>query len=82
MILKAFSVVDSKPGVFSPPFFLQSTGLAIRQFTDLANDEKTTVSRYPEDFSLHEIGQFDDQSGTLSPLAVCINLGLASAFKR
>jgi len=80
MILQAFSVYDSKAKAFSPPFFQANNALAIRAFTELANDEgRNNVSRFPEDFSLHHIGEFDDSTGKLSELPPT-NLGLASQF--
>lgn len=77
---KAFSVFDSKAGTFSPPFFQPALGLAVRMFTDLANDKATTVGKYPTDFSLFYIGDFDEATGVLAPLTQHQNLGLAASF--
>lgn len=78
--MKVFSVFDLKAGAFLPPFFFQSIGLAIRAFTDVVNDAKSSVARYPGDFTLYQIGEFDEVKGVLTPLAQHINLGLASSF--
>lgn len=80
MVTKAFAVFDSKAGNFGVPFFTAVTAVAVRMFTDLILDNTSTVSRHPEDFSLFEIGSFDDVKGVLMPLGIPINLGLASVF--
>lgn len=65
MILKAFSLLDTKTGMFNTPFFMAHTGQAIRACIDIGQDPNTTVGRHPADFSLVEIGHFDDQTGEL-----------------
>lgn len=66
MILKAFSLLDIKAGVFSQPFFMAHAGQALRAVMDLATDLNTTVGRHPADFQLVEIGTFDDVTGVLT----------------
>lgn len=80
MVTKMFAVFDSKAKCYGVPFFFAATGLAVRAFTELTNDEKSTICKYPADFSLHEIGVFDDATGEVAKLEQQINLGLASAF--
>lgn len=65
MILKVFSVFDVKADAFQTPFFAPTAGLAVRMFKDLTNDERSTVSRYPADFKLVQVGEFNDQNGAL-----------------
>lgn len=64
MNLKAYSVRDKKGGFYGTPFFTRSHGEAERAFANLTDDPKSQVHKYPEDFSLHYIGQFNDQEGT------------------
>lgn len=51
MILKVFSVFDSKLQVFNTPFFSRSAADASRSFSDLVRDSRTTVGQHPDDFS-------------------------------
>lgn len=37
--------------------------LALRAFEGLVNDDKTLINSYPEDFSLHYIGNLGDTDG-------------------
>lgn len=68
MLLKMYSIRDSKAEVFNPPFFKHTHGEAERDFRNLVNDEKSFVNKYPEDFDLFYLGQFDDQTGKIEPL--------------
>lgn len=65
MIVKAFSIYDEKAAAFMPPFFLQTRGMAVRAFSDLAKDKTHEVSKHAEDYSLYEVGEFDQRSGSL-----------------
>ena len=56
MILKVFSVYDSKSAMFNTPYFSTTTPAAIRSFSDLANDPNTMVCKHPGDYVLYEIG--------------------------
>lgn len=81
MFIKIFSVHDSKVGSFRFPFFMQSTGQAVRGFIDLANDGKSEVCKYPGDFTLFEHGSFDDVTGALVVEKTPVNHGVAVTFK-
>lgn len=80
MILKIFTVHDSKAEAYLPPFFMSSRGQAIRAFTDTIADRSTQFSKHPADFTLFEIGEYDDQKGTLTQYETKQNLGLALDF--
>lgn len=65
MIQKIFAVRDSKTEAFLQPFFMPARGAAIRGFTDAVNDPSHGMGKHPEDYTLFEIGSFDDESGAL-----------------
>lgn len=66
--MKLYSIFDAKANTYCAPFECVSNGVAIRQLMDLVSDAKTTVSKYPEDFSLYFVGDFDTDNGQLLPL--------------
>lgn len=80
MILKVFTMFDSKVSSFMAPFYMQSNGAAIRALIDTMADSNNQFSKHPEDFTLFELGEFDDADGSfnlhLTPLSVatCISL--------
>ncbi|WNK12408.1 MAG: nonstructural protein [Microvirus sp.] len=65
MLLNAYTVYDNKALNYSPPFFVNTDGAAVRMFADIANDMGTNVGRHPADFSLFCIGSFSDSDGSL-----------------
>lgn len=82
MILKAFAVYDVKAEVYGRPFFLATKGLAIRSFADAAQDKNLDIGKYPSDYTLFEIGTFDDSCGMLKPLDANVPLGTALEYLR
>lgn len=79
MKLLMFSLYDTKASFFSPPWFAHHRGIAIRSVMDLSQDLNTTVARYPNDYVLYELGEWDDQTGVATPLAPT-SLGPVSGF--
>ena len=79
MLYKVYTVYDTKAEIYMNPFFQKARGEAIRSFTNLANDESTTVGKYPADFVLFEIGEYDDSSGELIS-GVHTSLGVALEY--
>lgn len=66
MKLRAFSLRDTKSETFGAPFFVPTAGIALRVVTELVNDRRTDVGKYPDDFILYDVGEFDTQSAQLS----------------
>lgn len=82
MILKTFAVYDAKLEAYLQPFFMQTTGAALRAWDAVVNDPSTQFFKNPEDFTLFEIGEYDDQSGTLQAHPVKLSVGIALQFKK
>lgn len=77
MVLKIFSVYDSKAEFHNTPFFMQSRGEAIRGFKEMADDGQTAIGRHPADFTLFELGEYDNLKATFSLHPTPVSLGLA-----
>lgn len=82
MILKIFSVYDSKAEAYLPPFFVASKGAAIRMFSDACNDVGHNFFKHAEDYTLFELGEFDDLTGNIHVLKAHVCLGGALEFLR
>lgn len=67
--MKVFSIYDSKVEAFMAPFFSHTTGSGIRSFEDLVKngDARNQIALHPEDYSLFEIAEWDENRGVLSP---------------
>jgi len=60
--MKMFTVYDSKAEAYMQPFFAKSTGEALRSFSDTCQDKNHIFSKHPEDFTLFELGTWDEQN--------------------
>lgn len=67
MKIKMFSIYDVKSEIHHPPHYCHTTGHAIRHFTTLFSQQETTFAKFPEDFRVMEVGEFDDQTGKVTP---------------
>ncbi len=59
-----FSVYDSKAECYSPPFVCVSIGVAVRQMLEVCSDRNTSVFKYPQDFTLYRIGDWNPVTGS------------------
>lgn len=66
MKMKVFAIRDGKAEIYFPPFFQKTHGEAERSLRELMRDESSMVAKYPEDYDLYFLGEYDDQSGKMS----------------
>lgn len=78
--MRIFSVYDSKVEAYMTPFFMKSKGEAVRSFADAANDSSTYVSKHPGDYTLFDLGEFDEETATFNLSSTPISLGVAVEF--
>lgn len=78
-----FSVYDSKAETFMQPFFTQSRGVAIRMFTSAVADKAHDFNRFAEDYTLFELGAFDEEAGCFqnhdTPVSVATGIAIRAA---
>ena len=67
MIHIVFSIYDAKAQAYLPPFFMHSEAVAVRAFSDGINDKEHAFGRHPSDYTLFNIGNFDDATGKIEP---------------
>jgi len=65
---RMYSIKDSKSGIYNLPFIKHSHGEAERDFMSMANDDKSVVNKYPTDFDLYYLGDYDSDSGKIEAL--------------
>lgn len=75
MKLQIFSIHDSKAAAFLRPFCLPSDAHAIREVSEVVQNTSSTFSDYPEDFTLFNVGEFDELTGEVSPRLIHKSLG-------
>jgi len=72
---KIFTVFDGKSEAYLQPFFLQTSGQAIRAFSDCVNDANHQFGRHPEDYTLFELGGYDDANSQFTIYETPVSLG-------
>lgn len=75
-----FSVFDSKAEAYLQPFFSHNRAVALRSFMSAVSDERHDFHRYAGDYTLFEIGCWDDHRGVIDMYDAHISLGVASQF--
>ncbi|AXH75313.1 MAG: nonstructural protein [Microviridae sp.] len=80
MIKFLYTVYDSKARTYSNPFTAVNQQVAIRDFTQAANDINSQIHQFPGDFKLLEIGEFDDESCVMNLHPEPLPLGLAHNY--
>lgn len=62
-----FAVYDAKAETFSAPYTIPKVELALRAFGEMVQDEETDIGKYPEDYQLLMLGEYDTDSGMIEP---------------
>lgn len=63
------AIKDLAVGAFMAPGPQQSTGAAVRMFTDMINDPQSEISKHPEDYELYQLSPWDDETGVFLPVS-------------
>lgn len=80
MKLVACAVYDEKARAFMVPFFTSNIEVAKRSFGAAARTPNQLISQNPEDFTLYQLGTFDDITGQVEQFAQKVFLGKATNF--
>lgn len=68
MKLNIYAVYDAKAATFCRPVFMNNDGEAIRSFEIEVSTGEGMMADEPLDFFMYHIGQYDDHSGTITPI--------------
>lgn len=77
MIQKVFCIYDAKVEAFMSPFYAVARGAAIRSFIEVAGDKTHNIGKYPSDFTLFELGEYDDSNAKFTMKSSPYSLGTA-----
>ena len=67
MKLKVFSIYDSKAEAYKQPFFMATKGEAVRGILEVLDRPDHLFAKYPADYTLFELGEYDDSNGKMLP---------------
>jgi len=77
---KIFAIYDQKAFAYLPPFTLPRVEMAMRTFGDCVNSADHSFGKHPEDFTLMEIGIYDDSNAKINPHELAITVGSGLEF--
>ena len=63
MIHRIFTVYDKKAAAYLIPYYAKTIGMGERLFMDAVNAKDSDFSRHPGDYTLFELGFYDDETG-------------------
>lgn len=67
MIIKIYSIKDSKVPAYTQIFSAVSDGIAIRQVKQLIDSDREGYSKFSSDYSLYKVASFDTETGVVAP---------------
>lgn len=81
-LLLAMAIRDEALGMFNRPYFVPTRGVAIRAFMDECNREAedNAMRKHPKDFSLFQVGSYEEETGQLVAIDVPVRLCQAVDF--
>lgn len=83
--MNLYAIRDVKADTYIALHPMQSDVLAQRGLTEALANPQSDLSRYPEDFQLYQLGEWDSNSGELkslrAPRFVCSVVELAAAAR-
>lgn len=50
------------------PMFTAHLAVMTRQLTEVCKDEKSSLAKYPQDYEVYEIGDYDETRGIIIPI--------------
>jgi hypothetical protein len=80
MTINLFTVYDAAAARYLEPFHAPTIEYAIRQFRSSVEQEGHMFAKYPEDYTLFHIGEYNQETGLLTPNAAPVSLGVAITF--
>lgn len=77
--MKMYSVYDSALQTYTKPFYCKNKGEALRAWVDAVNDE-TIFGKHPDEVTLFEVGDFNEETGQVKAYEAYVSLGVGSEF--
>ena len=65
MKMHIIAVYDKATKAYLQPIFTNSKGSVLRQLADLVQDKQHPFGQHPEDYTLYDLGFWDDTAGIM-----------------
>ena len=80
MISKVYVVYDSKAQFYQSTFCMRSRGEALRAWAVVAKDVERDIGKFPADYTLFEIADYCDETGSYVMYDSKVSLGTALEY--
>ena len=80
MLMSVFAIYDSGISTWTPPLFVRNKGEIMRWFMDSVNDPQSRLAKYPADYTLFELGTWDDDKCSFNLLKTPDRIGTALEY--
>jgi hypothetical protein len=80
MLMSVFAIYDAGISTWMPPIFVRNKGEILRWFMDCVNDPQSKLSKYPSDYTLFEVGSWDDDKCKFDLLKTPVSIGIAIEY--
>ena len=75
MLHRMFTVYDDAAAAYLQPFFCPTVAVALRSFTEVSNQKDHVFFKYAHQYTLFQLGEFDDTTAIFqflpTPVALC-----------
>jgi len=78
--MRMYSIHDSKAEAYLSPIYFKTKGEALRAFEASCKDTDSNFYKYPSDFTMVELGEFDESTATIISYDKPLILANASEF--
>lgn len=79
--MKIYTIRDDKAAAYLPPFYARQDGEAIRMFQNTMSDSQSNFAKWPEQFILFALGEYNEDTGVITPLDAPRAIGSGVDFK-
>lgn len=63
-----YSVRDRESNTFIKPFCMETDRDAVEGFRVVSNDKESPYNKFPSDYQLIKLGEFDPRTGEVTPI--------------
>lgn len=78
--MRIYSVHDSKAEAYLSPIYFKTKGEALRAFETSCQDKDSNFAKYPSDFTMVELGEFNENDASITLHEKPLILANASEF--
>lgn len=78
--MKIYSLFDKAAKRYGTPFVSINHQVALREFAMACKDEKSPMAMFPNDIELTYIGDFNEETGVITPNDKAVTLTCAKEF--